>query len=192
MANPVESTAAAAFAASAAVKYKGVRKRKWGKWVSEVRLPNSRERIWLGSYDSPEKAARAFDAGSFLLRGHRASLNFPDQIQDISMYCSRLNPTSQQIQIAAARYAHADYPAQSQPSEQPVLQPAECSPSPSPSLSPAANHWEYMDQLISPTVMGIHDFSSYDLTNPSEQFAQMDLDAENCYDFVRSSDLWEF
>lgn len=58
--------------------YKGVRKRKWGKWVSEIRLPNSRERIWLGSYDSPEKAARAFDAALYCLRGRRASFNFPD------------------------------------------------------------------------------------------------------------------
>ena len=62
-------------------KFKGVRKRKWGKWVSEIRLPNSRERIWLGSYDAPEKAARAFDAAFVCLRGPGAAgadLNFPD------------------------------------------------------------------------------------------------------------------
>ncbi|CAM0943692.1 unnamed protein product [Alopecurus aequalis] len=63
-------------------KYKGVRRRKWGKWVSEIRLPNSRERIWLGSYDAPEKAARAFDAAFVCLRGAQAAagadLNFPD------------------------------------------------------------------------------------------------------------------
>ncbi|XP_051192201.1 uncharacterized protein [Lolium perenne] len=61
-------------------KYKGVRRRKWGKWVSEIRLPNSRERIWLGSYDAPEKAARAFDAAFVCLRGPHAAgadLNFP-------------------------------------------------------------------------------------------------------------------
>ena len=45
-----------------------MRKRKWGKWVSEIRLPNSRGRIWLGSHDTQEKAARAFDAALYCLR----------------------------------------------------------------------------------------------------------------------------
>jgi acyl-CoA synthetase (NDP forming) len=52
-------------------KYKGVRLRQWGKWVAEIRLPNSRERVWLGSYDTPEKAARAFDAAFVFLRSRR-------------------------------------------------------------------------------------------------------------------------
>ncbi|KAI3887651.1 hypothetical protein MKX03_014207 [Papaver bracteatum] len=64
-------------------KYRGVRKRKWGKWVSEIRLPNSRERIWLGSHDTPEKAARAFDAAQFCLRGQGAKFNFPDNPPNI-------------------------------------------------------------------------------------------------------------
>ncbi|KAD6795240.1 hypothetical protein R6Q59_020863 [Mikania micrantha] len=85
------------------IKYKGVRKRKWGKYVSEIRLPNSRERIWLGSYDTPEKAARAFDAALFCLRGNTASFNFPHQPPDIPG--GRSLPRSQ-IQAVAARYAH--------------------------------------------------------------------------------------
>ncbi|XP_073128239.1 ethylene-responsive transcription factor ERF017-like [Henckelia pumila] len=64
-------------------KYTGVRKRKWGKYVSEIRLPNSRERIWLGSYDTAEKAARAFDAALFCLRGPNAKFNFPNDPPNI-------------------------------------------------------------------------------------------------------------
>ncbi|KAK8509160.1 hypothetical protein V6N13_062214 [Hibiscus sabdariffa] len=83
-------------------KYKGVRKRKWGKWVSEIRLPNSRERIWLGSYDSPEKAARAFDAALYCLRGRDAKFNFPDNPPEIAGGRSLSPP---EIQVAAARFA---------------------------------------------------------------------------------------
>lgn len=92
---------------SSSCKYRGVRKRKWGKWVSEVRLPNSRERIWLGSFDSPVKAARAFDAALFCLRGKTANLNFPDNPPDI---VNGRSMTRQEIQIAAARFANSEAP----------------------------------------------------------------------------------
>ncbi|OWM84085.1 ethylene-responsive transcription factor ERF017-like [Punica granatum] len=88
-------------------KYKGVRKRKWGKWVSEIRLPNSRERIWLGSYDSAEKAARAFDAALFCLRGQNAKFNFPSSPPDI-VGAHNLSP--QEIQAVAARFANEHHP----------------------------------------------------------------------------------
>ncbi|KAK4435775.1 Ethylene-responsive transcription factor [Sesamum alatum] len=85
------------------LKYKGVRKRKWGKYVSEIRLPNSRERIWLGSYDTAEKAARAFDAALFCLRGPNAKFNFPDDPPNIAGG-QALNPA--EIQTVAHHYAN--------------------------------------------------------------------------------------
>lgn len=90
---------------SSSCKYKGVRKRKWGKYVSEIRLPNCRERIWLGSYDTAEKAARAFDAALYCLRGRNAKFNFPQNPPEIE---NGRSMTSAEIQVAAARFAHAD------------------------------------------------------------------------------------
>jgi hypothetical protein len=95
-------------------RYKGVRLRKWGRWVSEIRMPNSRERIWLGSYESAEKAARAFDAAAVCLRGSRGagSLNFPESPPpDVRRRFPGAALTVEQIQAEAARHANRRFPA---------------------------------------------------------------------------------
>uniref|UniRef100_A0ACD5ZB65 Uncharacterized protein n=1 Tax=Avena sativa TaxID=4498 RepID=A0ACD5ZB65_AVESA len=110
-------------------KYKGVRRRKWGKWVSEIRLPNSRERIWLGSYDAPEKAARAFDAAFVCLRGPQAAgadLNFPDSPPP----CRAGGRSSDPDEVQAAALSHANRATVTAREAAAALMDDHCSPAP--------------------------------------------------------------
>ncbi|XP_074585151.1 dehydration-responsive element-binding protein 1E-like [Curcuma longa] len=112
--------------------YKGVRRRGTaGRWVCEVREPNKKSRIWLGTFPTADMAARAHDVAAMMLRGRAACLNFADSAWLIQVPSSFSGPRD--IARAAAEAAEQFRPRASSSSAN-----SPSATAPSPTFSTAA------------------------------------------------------
>lgn len=174
--------------------YRGVRMRVWGKWVTEIRDPVTKTRIWLGSFATAEMAARAYDAAVVCLKGPSApEMNFPGSIPSFVVPQSG-SVSPKEIQAVALAAATASVPAAAPLAI--ATNPPEIAESSSTIDEPSSNLEDWINEefgdLDGALDEHVPDFSQEWLEQCTELVDPLDDDAADDPSVHHNVELWSF
>ncbi|CAN1842460.1 Ethylene-responsive transcription factor ERF025 [Linum perenne] len=166
-------------------RYRGVRSRS-GKWVSEIREPKKTNRIWLGTYPTPEMAAAAYDVAAIALKGPNTALNFPESFYS---YPTPASTSASDIRAAAQNAATAlmpQNPAHGQGSAAVAPKPAQPARGQAGQASASEDYMDVEDLLDMPNLLV--DMAGGMMVSPP----RMDDADDDSPDFSEGEPLWSY